>query len=569
MNVVITQPAPCVLASAEPQSAASFNIAGYLPAMASASPDRVAIVASAREQAGRRIGSSLTFAELNALSNRYANGLTEAGFEGGMRVLLMVRFGIEFVGLVFALFKMGVVPVIIDPGMGISRMLECIRQADLHGFVGIPLAQVMRVMRRRSFAGVRRVVTVGRRWFWGGPTLDRLTQRASPHFTMAHTRANETAAILFTSGSTGPAKGVVYEHGMFDAQVRAIRDSYGIEPGEIDLPTFPLFALFNPALGMTSVIPDMDPSRPGSVDPAKIVEAIREQGVTSSFGSPALWNRVASYCVQHAITLPTMRRVLIAGAPVPYQLIESLFHELSPGAEVHTPYGATESLPVTTIGGREILGDCAAKSRRGEGTCVGRALPDVDVRIIRIMDEPIERWSDELIVPDGEIGEIVVRGPVVTKEYFGLPDATRRSKIRDGDTIRHRIGDVGYRDELGRIWFCGRKAHRVTTENRTQFSVCCEAIFNEHPDVVRSALVGVGPPGRQTPVIVVEPRTGGFPSRTRAAMFRSELLQLGQDNELTRAIRHFLFRRALPMDVRHNAKIRREELAVWAERKLR
>jgi len=237
---------------------------------------------------------------------------------------------------------------------------------------------------------------------------------------------------------------------------------------------------------------------------------------------------------------------------------------LTNDADVHTPYGATEALPVSSIGGREVLGGCSERSRNGAGTCVGRPLPGVDLRFIRITETPIAQWSDGLLVPDGEVGEIVVSGRVVTREYSGCKEATASAKIWDGDRVWHRMGDVGYRDAQGRIWFCGRKAHRVETERETMFSVPCEAIFNEHPDVARCALVGVGPHGRQKPLIIIEPETHRYPTRSREPVFRGELLCLARGSELTRSIKDILFYQDLPVDVRHNAKINREKLSEWA-----
>jgi acyl-CoA synthetase (AMP-forming)/AMP-acid ligase II len=254
---------------------------------------------------------------------------------------------------------------------------------------------------------------------------------------------------------------------------------------------------------------------------------------------------------------------------VPWPVLDRLQKVLSPSAEIHTPYGATEALPVSSITGREVLDKHQARSRRGAGTCVGTPLPGVTLRVIRITDEPIERWSDDLIVPAGRIGEIVVAGEVVTREYFGQPEATALAKIRDGERFWHRMGDVGYLDQVGRVWFCGRKAHRVLAAGGTMFTVPCEAVFNEHPSVFRSALVGVGRPGMQRPVIVVEPEAGKFPRGSRRRLFAAELQELGQGGQLTREIRDVLFHRSLPVDVRHNAKINREKLAVWAEDRLR
>ena len=551
------------------RQARTFNIASYLPLMASRVPDQAAVVVARSGPIGSREGyHRVTFAELEDRTNRYANGLGDIGISRGTRTLVMVRPGVEFIGLIFALFKAGAVPILIDPGMGVGRMLDCIRSVKPEALIGVPLAHAVRRLRPGAFQSVRHQVTVGRRWFWGGPTLHDLHRCSSDRFEPADTAPDDVAAILFTSGATGPAKGVVYQHAQFHAQVKWIQSHYGIEPGEVDLSCFPLFALFCPAMGMTSVIPDMDPSRPAKAVPAKLVSAIVDQRATSSFGSPAVWNRVADYCLEAGLRLPTLRRVLIAGAPVSWRLLDRLQQVLDPAAEVHTPYGATEALPVASITGREVLADCCQPSRRGAGICVGKPLPGITLRIIRITNEPIDQWSDHLLVPNDQCGEIVVRGEVVTKQYAGLPQATAAAKIRDGDNIWHRMGDVGYLDDRGRLWFCGRKAHRVVTAGGTMFSVPCEAVFNEHPDVFRSALVGLGPPEHRRPLIVVQPQPGRYPNRQRRAALAAELLELARSNELTRDIAVVLFHRGFPVDVRHNAKIDRERLAVWAAERL-
>jgi acyl-CoA synthetase (AMP-forming)/AMP-acid ligase II len=552
--------------SSTPVDRLAHNTAEFLRRAAATVPDQAAVVVvQSRDSAGKPVYAQQTFAEMERLSNRYANGLASAGVVRGMRVVMMVRPGFEFTALVFALLKLGAPPVLIDPGMGLSRLLECIRQVDAQAMIGIPLAHVVRKLRPRAFEAVRVAVTVGRRWLWGGPTLEGLAAAASDVFEPIVPVHGETAAILFTSGSTGPAKGVLYEHGMFNAQVAMIQSCYDMRPGEIDLSTFPLFALFATGMGMTSVIPQMDAARPGRADPAKIVEAIHDHSITSAFGSPALWRRVATWCTAHSVKLPSMRRILIAGAPVPTRVIEQLRRALPAGADVHTPYGATESLPVATIAGREIVEGCAARTDRGAGTCVGRALPGVDLRIIRITDEPIAAWSDDLLAAPGEIGEIIARSPAVTRGYFRLPAADAVSKIRDGATVWHRIGDVGRMDEQGRLWFAGRRSHRVETAAGVLFTECCEPVFNRHPAVARCALVGVGTAGAKEPVLVVEPADGRPPRGAARDRLIAELLAFGAEVAHTRAIRRILFHPSLPVDVRHNAKINREQLARWAE----
>jgi acyl-CoA synthetase (AMP-forming)/AMP-acid ligase II len=411
---------------------------------------------------------------------------------------------------------------------------------------------------------------VGTRWCWGGTTLSQVVALGKEGGSfLADTRADETAAILFTSGSTGVAKGVVYSHGNFMAQVDLIRETYGIQPGEIDLPTFPLFALFDPALGMTTVLPEMDFTRPAKADPEKIRAAIEDWGVTNVFASPALLNNVARHGVQNGVQWPSVKRVLSAGAPVPAATLERMHQVLSPEAEIFTPYGATEALPVASIGSREILSNTHELTNAGAGVCVGRVVAPNDVRVIEITDAALNKWSQVRELPVGEVGEITVLGPTVTTAYFGRPEATRLAKIdRDGQIV-HRMGDVGYFDAEGRLWFCGRKTHRVELAERTLFSAPVEEIFNTHVGVFRTALVGVIVGGLRVPVLCVELDQAVLP---RLRLAESDLIEsmklLGAKFEPTRDISHFLIHPAFPVDIRHNAKIGREKLAVWAQGRL-
>lgn len=548
-----------------------MNIASYLPKMAQNVPfQRAVVFPHTRDGRGRVSYTHLTFRQLNEESDRYAHGFTRLGFRKGMRVLLMVRPSLEFIALTFALFKTGAVPILIDPGMGKSNLLNCIASVEPEALVAIPLVHMARLLYRKHFCSVRYSVTVGGKCPLGGSTIEQVRCREWMPYELADTGDTDMAAILFTTGSTGSPKGVVYCHGMFDAQVRLIQQHYGIREGEVDLPGFPLFALFSTAMGMTCVIPDMDPTRPAQVDPVKIVEAIQDHGVTNSFGSPAIWSRVTQYCLQEGIRLPSLRRILMAGAPVPVYILSRFTRILGEGADTFTPYGATESLPVASISGREVLEETQAGTLAGAGTCVGLPIPSISVKIIEITEDKIPTWEGVRELPHGQIGEIVVCGPVITHEYYNRKEATALAKIFDGQRIWHRMGDVGYLDGKGRLWFCGRMAHRVITRTGTLFTIPCESIFNQHPQVFRTALVGVGKRPAQQPLIVVEPHQGKMPrGEARTRQFKSELRDLGQKNPLTREIEHFLFHPAFPVDIRHNAKIFREKLAVWAKGQLR
>jgi acyl-CoA synthetase (AMP-forming)/AMP-acid ligase II len=546
---------------------AIVNIATPLVEMAHRLPNTPAIIRPWGTRHATPTGERrLTFRQLDAESDRLARGLLRHGIRRGMRTVLMVPPSIEFHALTFALFKLGTVVVLIDPGMGVKNLGVCLGEAAPEAFIGIPKAHLARLLLGWGRKTIHLCVTVGPRLLWGGWTLRRVQREGEVGApVLAQTTADETAAILFTSGSTGVAKGVVYTHGIFAAQVAYLRQIYGIEPGEIDLPTFPLFGLFGPALGMTAVIPEMDATRPASVDPRCILNAVRYYGVTNLFGSPALLRRVAFAPESRGVSLPTLRRVISAGAPVPPGVIGEFVKLLSGGAQVHTPYGATEALPVASIGSDEILGETGARTAEGKGVCVGAPVPGMTVKIIRISDEPIPIWSDALEVPAGAIGEIVVQGPVVTRTYHNRPESTALAKISDParGSFWHRMGDVGYVDEQGRIWFCGRKSQRVITPGGTLFTIPCEGVFNAHPAIFRTALVGVRREDAMEPVLCVEldgQQAGGIDRE----QVRSELLTLGSKHAHTAGIRQILFHPGFPVDVRHNAKIFREKLAVWA-----
>ena len=574
------------------------NIAAALPRLATDAPDRVAMRCPGRNGG---YGVSLTYGELDARSDAIAAGLARRGIVRGTRTVLMVRPTPEFFLLMFALFKAGAVPVLVDPGIDRRALRQCLDEAAPEAFIGIPLAQFARVL--LGWAKSARVrITTGRRALLADAALAQVEREgAGAGAQLSDTAPDDVAAILFTSGSTGVPKGVVYRHRHFVAQIDMLREAFGIEAGGVDFPTFPPFALFDPALGLTSIIPDMDPTRPAAADPEKLHAAIARFGVDQLFGSPALMRVLA----EHGAPLPTVRRVTSAGAPVPPEVVARMLELLPDDARFWTPYGATECLPVAVIEGRELL-SLRASTEQGAGTCVGRPVAPNEVRIIRVSDEAIADWSDELLVGEGEVGEITVAGPSVTDAYFNREAQTRLAKIREtvgraapvaptqpspagggglpgrddlpppppeGEgwgggkqhRIVHRMGDLGWFDAEGRLWFCGRKSHRVETADGPLYTEQVEPVFNVHPDVRRTALVGVGANGAQRPVLCVE--IDGHGARGERPRIERELRAIGAGLAHTARIDTFLFHPGFPVDIRHNAKIGREALARWAATK--
>ena len=550
----------------------TVNVGARLTETAKTVPENTAVVVpKGREPSGKRRYETISFRELDTMTDRMAAGLQGMGVTTGTRMVLLVPPSIEFIALTFALFKAGAVTVLIDPGMGRRNLVRCLADVEPRGFVAIPVVQAIRSVLRRRFRSAKLNVTVGRRWLWGGRTLEQLKAVTTDEFKPPLTQSSDPAAIIFTTGSTGPPKGVLYRHGNFDRQVDEIRERFGIESGEVDLAGFPLFGLFNGAMGVTTVIPDMDPTRPAKVNPKNIVEAVRDWNVTQAFGSPAIWNAVGRYCEDRNERLESVRRVLSAGAPVPPHVLRRMTAAIHTDGEMHTPYGATEALPVASSSASDVLDGTERETSVGKGTCVGTRFPGIQWKVIKIDDGPIATIGDVEELATSEIGELVVSGDVVTREYVTRTEANALAKIQDVNRIWHRMGDVGYLDDQERFWFCGRMAHRVQTPNGTMFTVCCEAIFNQHPRVYRSALVGVGPRESKAPVIIVETWPDhGIRDDDDRAQLTDELHQLALSNDLTRTIerQHVMFHPSLPVDIRHNAKIFREKLSVWAQRKL-
>ncbi len=539
----------------------TINIAETFVGITKEHGEQIAVIDARTEE-------KVSFIELNGRADTYANYFAREGLGPGDIAILMVTPSVDFICLTLALFKVGTPIVLIDPGMGYKNLLRCIERVKPKFLIGIPKAIIFSKLFPKPFKTVEKVFCCGKSFGLLGPDITKDIQSGGVEYPVYQPTKTDLAAIIFTTGSTGPPKGVRYEHSIFSAQMRLIKEYYAIGPGDVDQPAFPLFALFSAALGACSVIPDMDPTKPARVDPIKFIDSIQKYKVTYSFGSPAIWNVVSSYCLQQGIVLDSVQKVLMAGAPVPYELMKRVRDILPAGASVFTPYGATESLPIVSIEGGEIVSETWEQSRLGMGTCVGRALPGIEIKIIAISDEPLPRLTKDMLVENGQIGEIIVRGDVVTKAYLNNPEETKLAKIKDGDTFWHRMGDVGYLDNVGRLWFCGRRAHRVVTKNRTLFSVPCEAIINEHPDVYRSALVGVknyDAGSAAVPVIIVEPKRNRIINKKTLI---EEVKQRAGQSELTLEIDHFLIHKNFPVDIRHNAKIFREKLALWAQKKI-
>ncbi len=576
------------------------SVAGWLERNARAFPDKPAVIhPDRRGPAGYR---TITYGELQRTVEELARGFRRAGITRGTRTVLMAPPGPELFALCFALFRVGAVPVVVDPGMGVRRMLHCYRAVGAEAFIGPPLAQLVRVLGRRTFAAVRVPVTLGRRRLGRGHTLTAL--RTTPATgsradAAAPTGGDDLLMIGFTTGSTGPAKGVEYTHRMALSIARQIEEVHGRTRDDVSLVTLPFYGVLDLVYGSTLVLAPLAPARVARADPALLLDALERFRVTTMFASPALLRNLAGHLTGPARgrhPLPDLRCVVSGGAPVPDTVVAALRRVLDEKAKIHVTYGATEVLPITSIEAAEILGDdvethredaeaeggagavaatgagTAARSAAGEGTCVGRPVPGTRVTIVPVTDGPLARLDPTTGLPAGRVGEILVHGDSVSKRYHRAPHSDAAHKVTevrpDGEDSRiwHRTGDLGHLDAEGRLWFCGRTAQRVRTGYRDLHTVRCEGVFNAHPLVRRTALVGTGPAGAQRPVICVEIETGTGLDESGWTELVAELRTMAEGHAATTGLHEFLRHPGFPVDIRHNAKIGREELARWAER---
>jgi acyl-CoA synthetase (AMP-forming)/AMP-acid ligase II len=532
-------------------------------------------------------GRTISWALLAHRVHELAAGLADHGVAPGDRVALLVPPGADLTAAAHACWRAGAVVVVADPGLGAAALARALRGAHpahvVGALPGLALAAALAVPGSRIAAGP---VPLGLRRALGSPVPLAVLARRGRVVLHAggglppEAGPDDEAAVLFTSGATGPAKGVVYRHRQARAQLAALRSAYAITPDDRLVAAFPPFALYGPALGIASAVPAT--TTPGALTADALGDAAAAVGATIVFASPAALRNVAATAqettdlvpdplaaaepaasaqVRRRAALLGVRLVVSAGAPVPAALLHDL-HRVLPRAEHHTPYGMTEALPVTDVALREI--DAAGP---GNGVCVGRPLPGVDVAISPLSADGAADGA--LTTEPGVTGEISVAGVHVKDRYDQLWAAERASRRESG---RHRTGDVGHLDEAGRLWVEGRLVHVVTTAAGPVTPVGIEQRAQAVEGVTAAAAVGVGPVGAQQLVIVVVPVRGVRARRPAAPLLA--------DAPLTTAVREavrpavdvplaaVLVADALPVDIRHAAKVDRTRVAAWAERAL-
>ncbi len=452
---------------------ANANLAARLLERARAHPDRDAIVECRGSRTWR-----VTFAELLGNVEGRARGLRARGCRRGDRVLIFVPMSIPLYEVLLAVLHLGAVAVFVDAWADRRRLSTAVRRTRPHVFAGTRKAHLLRLL--SPVVRAIPVTTVEGRTPWcpHGAEFPRLEPVEAP----------EPALITFTTGSTGAPKAAMRTHGFLWRQHLALAEHMSLKETAVDMPTLPVFVLNNLASGVTSVLPDFDPRRPGDIDAARVHAQILRERVTTSSGSPAFYDRLASWCAAHGERLP-LHDVFTGGAPVPPALARALMELV---ARVHVVYGSTEAEPIAGIRARDML--AAMDDTGAGGTCVGHEVPAIEAKLVHAHDGPIELgprgWSD-WEVGSGEVGELIVTGAHVLAGYLDDPEAERANKIRDGERTWHRTGDGARRDAEGRLWLMGRVKQRVVRAGATWWPGPVEVRASEVDGVRHAAYLGM------------------------------------------------------------------------------
>ncbi|RJP55986.1 MAG: peptide synthase [Anaerolineaceae bacterium] len=503
---------------------------------------------------------TLTYASLLDKTHRFLTGLSACSLTPSLTAAVMTPPSLEFFPFALALLKFGIIPIILDPAVGLRKVGEILEESKPDIFIGNTLTHALRILFGWGRTSIKYNLTIQ-----SVKSQKSKVVQPTPNSQFTNLPITNSAAIIYTSGSTGLPKGAIYTQSNLAAQLDLFQNTFNISQDEIDLPAFPLYALIDVLLGVTSVIPDITFPVPGKTDPAKVIGAIQKFNVTNMFASPVVLDILSSFAENNhsssrPILLSSLKRIITAGAPATIDLQNRFRKLLDDHTDLFGIYGATETLPIAKVESREIF-SLKEKIENGAGICLGKPIEGVTARIIPITDEPIAEWQDSLKVESNVVGEITVQSPATTRGYIQREDADRISKIAYRGEIIHRMGDVGCFDDEGRLWYCGRKSHRVITKDGVLFTEQIENIFNAHPFVHRAALVGVD----GEPVLWVALKRN---ARTNKDKMRRELMDLAKFHPQAARIKTFLFMKKFPTDARHNSKIIREELKARAEKRL-
>ncbi len=492
---------------------------------------------------------SVSFTELWRKVDSFSFALRNHSMQTGDRIILMIPMSLDLYIALLGIIKMGGVAIFVDPWINYKQIADFCLFAEPRGYIGVGKSHLLRFL-KRELIRIHFTVTTGKKLL-GFPAKYSFPVMLSCDGDGEIFRAegSDPALITFTSGSSGIPKGANRTHGFLSAQHKALEDEFSYKTEDVDMPMFPVFALNNIAAGRTSIIPDMDFKNVAQVNPEIIAGQIEYLGVTTCTASPPFIDRLADYILECRKKPIYLRRILTGGAPVSDKQLDK-WRSAFPDTDIQIIYGSTEAEPVAHISLKERLEIVAHDEGKNTGFCAGTPVSRVEAKTIKILKGPIDSslsWEG-LETDDNEIGELIISGDHVCRDYFNNPDAVRENKIIDPQgKLWHRMGDTGIFDSSGRFWLAGR-VHSTIVRN--------DQIF--HAQIVEQAVKEALPEAKQVAAVGIPDTDAG--ERLIIAVFlhqriekksiykRLKKTQCGMDDVV-------IMKYPLPVDPRHNSKI--------------
>lgn len=549
-----------------------FDLASEVRQTAAEFPERTAVMEPYRAAGGWKF-RTWTYRQLSRDADVVAAALQAKGYGAGTRIVFMAPPSYQASVVGIALSQLGVTSFAIDPSVGYLNVAERLRHIKPQAYVGIPLSQLGRVFFGWGPRFLKKSIVLDG-WFPGATTFKELVSFSGSLQQKPPVSVDAPCHVLYTTGSTGPAKPAMYTQRQFVNVYRTAHYSWRfneVDGVPVDMAAFPAFMYIVLSAGGTMVVPPINFARvrPATTPARDVCEVIEAAKVTSLFASPAFLERIAQYANAHPAPLRSLRRTVGGGAPLFSPLVRSLLEVIHPEGDACPNYGATEALPSTEISGREALAETAERTAAGEGICVGQPFPNVEVQVVSPIDGKSTQLKDYQALATGVEGELIVCGPNISTAYYNDEKSTLKNKLYGDDgRVWHRLGDVGHLDEKGRVWVQGRISQCIRLDDELLLPIAIEARFDRHPKVRRSGLASRrNHQGVQEAVVAVElkQRLGA----AEKAQLLAELQALTKTDAALARVSEVVILDALPVDPRHNAKIERGKLSALLQKQYR
>jgi acyl-CoA synthetase (AMP-forming)/AMP-acid ligase II len=544
----------------QPGSTVGNNVTSYIERHLAEYPERVAlrwaqpgaVAAWNGDRLSEFAHAEISYRDFGLRIRHFAQGLLDLGIQKGDRVIIFLPMGLDMYTAMFAVQRIGAIAVFLDSWARANHLgasADCVDPKAMISF-------------KPAFDLVAQVPEFSKmplKILWGAGEgfehrFDKLLA-TSGEAPIAAVESEFTALITFTTGSSGTPKGANRTHRFLSAQHEALNGVIPYTPADRDLPAFPIFSLNNLAAGVTTVLPALDLARPSERDPAMLISQIVTQGVSCATLSPSMLVGVAKHCHATSTQMSGLRRVVTGGAPISKDDVAS-FVEIAPNAELWVLYGSTEVEPMAHIEGHAWLAQKPKSSDPEileEGVNVGHIDSSLDYKFIKIRKDGIDLketpWS-EIELPKGEIGEFIVSGDHVCRDYYNNPGAFFKAKIMGEDgRVWHRTGDLAYLDDEGHLWMVGRIHNAIERGGKYHFPVRPEVLLKRMEFTAQAAYLGLPDASlTEKTAVALKLREGASQEQVVA-----EVKRVFAKNQIPVDEIHLV--ESIPMDPRHHSKV--------------